>query len=70
MMNDLKEMTEFLLEKGYTPNEFIVLYELSCKSGFEELSEKEQKDLVDEVYRKYLKSHFTSLSEIVDEIQL
>lgn len=70
MLKDLKEMTEFLLEKGYTPNEFIVLYELSCKSGFEKLSEKEQKDLVDEVYRKYLKSHFTSLSEIVDEIQL
>ena len=70
MINDLKDMTDFLLNKGYTPNEFIVLYELSCKRGFEDLSEKQQRDLVDNVYRKYLKSHFTSLTEIIDAIEL
>lgn len=70
MMNDLKEMTEFLVNKGYTPNEFIVLYELSCKTGFKDLSEKEQKELVDNVYREYLKNHFTSITEIIDAIQL
>lgn len=70
MMNDLKEMTDFLLEKGYTPSEFIVLYELSCKSGFKDLTPKEQTDLADKVYREYLKNHFTSITEIVDAIEL
>ena len=70
MMNDLKEMTNFLLEKGYTPNEFIVLYELSCKRGFEDLNEKEKKELVDNLYREYLKNHFTSITEIIDAIEL
>jgi hypothetical protein len=70
MLKDLKEMTEFLVEKGYTPNEFIVLYELSCKSGFKDLSPEDQKALVDNVYREYLKRHFTSITEIVDAIEL
>jgi hypothetical protein len=69
-MKDLKEMTDFLLNKGYTPSEFIVLYELSCKRGFEDLSEKKQKELVDNVYREYLKNHFTSITEIIDAIEL
>ena len=70
MMNDLNEMTKALLEKGYTPREFIVLYELSCKRGFNDLNPRRQKVLVDSVYREYLKNHFSSITEIVDEIEL
>lgn len=69
MLRDLKEITEFLVEKGYTPNEFIVLYELSCKREFKDLGEKEQKELFDNVYREYLKNHFTSITEIVDALK-
>ena len=67
MMNDLKEMTDFLAEKGYTPSEFMVLYELSCKYGFKDLSEEDQKTLVDNTYLEYLKNDFASLGETIDD---
>lgn len=70
MMNDLKEMTNFLLEKGYTPNEFIVLYELSFKRGFDDLSKREQKELVNKVYLEYLENDFTSLTEIINKVEI
>ena len=66
MMNDLKDMLEMLSEKGYTPSEFMVLYELSCKYGFKELSEEDQKTLVDNAYLEYLRNDFTSLEEAIN----
>ena len=67
MMNDLKEITNFLEEKGYTPSEFMIAYELSCKYGFEDLSEKDQRTLCDNAYSEYLRNDFVSLDEAIDD---
>jgi hypothetical protein len=67
MKNDLKEITNFLAEKGFTPSEFMVAYELSCITGFYELNEADQQALCDKVYLEYLRNDFASLEEAVNE---
>jgi hypothetical protein len=64
MMNDLKDMLEMLSEKGYTPSEFMILYELSCYNEFIELEEHKQRLVHDEVYREYIGCEITSIEEL------
>ena len=54
MMNDLKDMLEMLSEKGYTPSEFIIMYELSSYDVFLELDEKQQNEIYKAIYSEYI----------------
>jgi hypothetical protein len=64
MMNDLKDMLEMLSEKGYTPSEFMILYELSCYDEFIELEEDKKKEVCDAIYSEYIGCEITSIEEL------
>ena len=64
MLNDLEDILKFLSEKGYTPSELMILYELSCYDSFIELEESKQKDVFDTIYSEYLGSDFATIEEL------
>ena len=64
-MNDLIEMLDFLSTKGYTPSEFMILYELIDYGLFLSLEEDKKKEVCDLVYREYLKNSDVSIEELV-----
>ena len=64
MMNDLKDMLEMLSNKGYTPSEFMILYELSCYDEFIELEEDKKKEVCDAIYSEYIGSDCTTIEEL------
>lgn len=68
MKNDLKEMINSLLEKGYTSREFMILYSLSCRVVFEDLDENDLRKLCDKAYSEYLRNDFMNLEEVIDNV--
>ena len=64
MMKDLNEILEVLRYKGYTPSEFMILYELSCYNEFIELDEKQQEEVCEAIYREYIGSEYKTIEEL------
>ncbi len=64
MMKDLESILETLSEKGYTPSEFMILYELSCYDEFINLEENKQKEVCDAIYSEYIGSDCTTIEEL------
>lgn len=64
MLNDLESILKTLSDKGYTPSEFMILYELSCYDEFIELEEDKQRKVCDIVYSEYIGSDCTTIEEL------
>lgn len=64
MMNDLNEILEVLRYKGYTPSEFMILYELSCYNEFIELNESDKCLVCETIYSEYIGNEYTTIEEL------